>query len=118
MEWRRVKKGLVLLCFGVEFSKKNERRVPNALSEIIGPDIGAAEERHGQSHYLRIPQFQRFLDRCCGRGMNHAKLTLLDVIQKNDDIGGMKALLLEAILSEEDAASQAEVFSQAIHGCS
>ncbi|KAK8951883.1 hypothetical protein KSP39_PZI004714 [Platanthera zijinensis] len=29
----------------------------------------------------------------------------------------VKALLLEAVLSEEDAASQAEVFSQANHGC-
>ncbi|KAL0907878.1 hypothetical protein M5K25_022329 [Dendrobium thyrsiflorum] len=75
------------------------------------------------------------------------KLTLLDVIQKNDDNCGsifiklvkqastallnsytgpgypyntweVKALLLEAILSKEDEASQAEVFSQANHGCS
>ncbi|KAL0907389.1 hypothetical protein M5K25_021797 [Dendrobium thyrsiflorum] len=169
MEWRREKKGLVLLCFvccltgfeakGAEFSKKNERRVPNALSEMIGPgflytrDTGRCTPQYWSSRREAWPKSlpqDSSVSKVFGSMLlerYEPKLTLLDVIQRNDDNGGsifiklvkqastallnsytrpdypynpweVKALLLEAIFSEEDAASQAEVFSQANHGCS
>ncbi|XP_020584916.1 uncharacterized protein LOC110027720 [Phalaenopsis equestris] len=169
MEWRTVKKELLVLwlvcCVAgfeakdSELLKKNERRVPGSLTEMIGPgflytrDPGRCTPQYWSSRREAWPNSlpqDSSVSKVFGSILlerYEPELTLLDVIQRNDDIGGsifiklvkqastallnsytrpdypynpweVKALLVEAIISEKDAASQAEAFSKANHGCS